>query len=87
MGGFGSLMIASHRGIFSLGLLLTVGTACGMFASLVVLPVALRLLTRQSLRPAESERTPFARHGEEDRFDVAESRLDARRPERPLEGA
>jgi len=44
MGGFGSLMIASHQGIFSLGLLLTVGTACGVLASLVVVPVGLRLL-------------------------------------------
>jgi hypothetical protein len=75
-GGFGGLMVASHRGIFSLGLLLTVGTACGVFASLIVLPVALRLLTRQSVRPAESKRTPSARHGIEDRFNAAESRLD-----------
>jgi predicted RND superfamily exporter protein len=41
--GFGSLMIAAHRGIFGLGLLLTVGSACGLVASLVVLPVALRM--------------------------------------------
>ena len=27
--GFGSLLIAAHRGIFSLGLLLTIGCACG----------------------------------------------------------
>jgi hopanoid biosynthesis associated RND transporter like protein HpnN len=45
MVGFGSLMIASHRGIFSLGLLLTLGSFCGLVASLVVLPVVLRLLT------------------------------------------
>lgn len=42
--GFGSLMIAGHRGIFSLGLLLTVGAACGLVAALVVLPVVLRLM-------------------------------------------
>ncbi len=46
MVGFGSLMIAAHRGIFGLGLLLTIGAACGLAASLVVLPVILRLVTR-----------------------------------------
>jgi uncharacterized protein len=45
MVGFGSLMIASHRGIFSLGMLLTLGSFCGLVASLVVLPVVLQLLT------------------------------------------
>jgi len=50
MVGFGSLMIASHQGIFSLGLLLTLGSFCGLVASLVVLPVALQLL-----RPAAAE--------------------------------
>ena len=44
--GFGSLMIAEHRGIFGLGLLLTLGTSCALVASLVVLPVMLRLLPR-----------------------------------------
>jgi len=46
--GFGSLMIASHRGIFGLGLLLTIGSACGLVAALVVLPVILRLVTREA---------------------------------------
>ena len=46
MVGFGSLMVATHHGIFSLGLLLTIGSACGLVASLVVLPVVLRLTTR-----------------------------------------
>jgi uncharacterized protein len=44
--GFGSLMVAAHRGIFGLGLLLTIGSACGLTASLVVVPVILRLVTR-----------------------------------------
>ncbi len=34
MVGFGSLMIARHQGIYSLGLLLTLGSACGLFAAL-----------------------------------------------------
>jgi predicted RND superfamily exporter protein len=46
--GFGSLMIADHQGIFGLGLLLTIGTASGLVASLVVLPVVLRLVTRST---------------------------------------
>jgi uncharacterized protein len=53
MVGFGSLMIAAHRGIFSLGVLLTIGMACGLVASLAVLPVILRGLSRRSGRLAE----------------------------------
>jgi hypothetical protein len=56
MVGFGSLMVASHRGIFGLGLLLTIGSACGLLASLVVLPVILRLLTRDA--PASAKTVP-----------------------------
>jgi len=51
MVGFGSLMIARHQGIYSLGLLLTLGSACGLFASLVVLPVILRLITKRVAAP------------------------------------
>jgi uncharacterized protein len=53
MVGFGSLMIAAHRGIFSLGVLLTIGMACGLVASLIVLPGTLRGLVRKSGRSAE----------------------------------
>src|SRR3989475_11269702 len=42
IGGVGSLMIADHRGIFGLGLLLTLGSAASLVAALVVLPVLLR---------------------------------------------
>ncbi|MGH7331531.1 MAG: MMPL family transporter, partial [Candidatus Rokuibacteriota bacterium] len=42
--GFGSLMLADHRGIFGLGLLLALGTAASMVAALVVLPVVLQLI-------------------------------------------
>ncbi len=40
--GFGSLLLAHHRGIYGLGLLLTLGTAASLIASLIVLPVLLR---------------------------------------------
>ncbi len=50
--GFGSLMLASHRGIFGLGLLLTLGSAASLVAALVVLPVLLRLVARDQSGPA-----------------------------------
>jgi hopanoid biosynthesis associated RND transporter like protein HpnN len=55
MVGFGSLMIASHQGIFSLGLLLTLGSACGLAAALLVLPVVLKLTAKPvaQLEPVE----------------------------------
>src|SRR5882672_6096278 len=63
--GFGSLMIANHRGIFGLGLLLTLGTITSLVASLVVLPVLLRMVL--PVRPAPlsghvlaAEAPPFA---------------------------
>ena len=36
--GFGSLMIASHQGLQSLGRVLTIGVSCCLFTSLVMLP-------------------------------------------------
>jgi uncharacterized protein len=49
--GYGSLMVADHRGIFGLGLLLTLGTTTSLFAALVVLPVLLRLMPRRGAPP------------------------------------
>ena len=46
MVGFGSLMIASHRGLQSLGRVLTIGVGCCLFASLVMLPAVLAWTTR-----------------------------------------
>jgi hopanoid biosynthesis associated RND transporter like protein HpnN len=42
--GFGSLMIAQHRGISSLGFVMAVGTATCMLAGITVLPAVLNLL-------------------------------------------
>ena len=42
MVGFGSLMLAAHRGIYGLGLLLTLGMFASLAAALVALPVLLR---------------------------------------------
>jgi hopanoid biosynthesis associated RND transporter like protein HpnN len=62
--GFGSLMIADHRGIFGLGLLLTLGTATSLVASLVILPVLLRMVPARAPsapgRLTDSEAPPLA---------------------------
>jgi hopanoid biosynthesis associated RND transporter like protein HpnN len=44
MVGFGSLLVARHAGIFSLGLLLTLAIGCNLAAAFVVLPLVLYLL-------------------------------------------
>jgi hopanoid biosynthesis associated RND transporter like protein HpnN len=56
--GFGALMIASHRGLESLGRVLTLGITCCTFTSLVILPAVLRMLHR--------EEVPREQAGEED---------------------
>ena len=58
--GFGSLMIASHRGIFSLGLLLTLGMVASLAASLIVLPVLIRLFGRKAKEEPQVLRPPAA---------------------------
>ena len=57
--GYGSMMLAAHRGIYGLGLLLTLGTAASLVASLVVLPVLLREFGgRSTPRPLPIAATP-----------------------------
>jgi len=43
--GFGSLMVADHQGIYSLGLVLTLGVGCCLMASITLLPAILQLFT------------------------------------------
>lgn len=45
--GFGSLMIAAHRGLYSVGLVLTIGVACTLFVSLTTLPALLSWISRE----------------------------------------
>jgi len=45
--GFGSLMIAQHRGISSLGFVMAIGTATCMVAGVTVLPAVLNLLNER----------------------------------------
>jgi len=73
--GFGALMVASHRGLESLGRLLTLGVSCCTFTSLVVLPAVLTWL-----RPGaadESEATAEPEAGEADEADLGPTRLAA----------
>jgi hopanoid biosynthesis associated RND transporter like protein HpnN len=58
--GFGSLMIADHRGIFGLGLLLTIGMAASLISSLLVLPVLFRHLGHKVEEESQVIRLPAA---------------------------
>jgi hypothetical protein len=74
--GFASLMISGHRGVYSLGLLLTLGTICVLVASLTVLPGLLRILAgrrriaappAEALSPQEAETLEWPRGREDGR--------------------
>ncbi len=58
MVGFGSLMIASHRGLQSLGRVLTIGVCCCLFSSLVILPALLTWLTKDRAENEEDTLPP-----------------------------
>jgi len=73
MVGFGSLMIAEHRGLQSVGRVLTLGVSCCLFTSLIMLPAILTILTRN--RPeAESDPddVPRRRRDRDDRVDPSD---------------
>ncbi len=42
--GFGAMLVAGHRGIFGLGLLVSIGLTMELLAALIVLPAVLRLI-------------------------------------------
>jgi hopanoid biosynthesis associated RND transporter like protein HpnN len=56
MVGFGSLMLAAHRGIYGLGLMLTLGMLASLVAALIVLPVLLRLFGGKAQRSPRDTR-------------------------------
>ena len=58
--GFGTLMIANHRGLVSLGLVLTLGVTFCMAAALILLPAALRLLAPTEVDTVTTEATRAA---------------------------
>jgi predicted RND superfamily exporter protein len=49
MAGFASMILAAHRGLKSIGLVLTIGVGCCLFISVVLLPALLTLWSRLSL--------------------------------------
>jgi hypothetical protein len=56
MVGFGSLMLAAHRGIYGLGLMLTLAMFASLVAALIVLPVLLRLFGSAGRPPRRRQR-------------------------------
>jgi hypothetical protein len=61
MSGFGSLLVASHRGLASLGLVLVLGLSTCLFVSLVTLPAVLTCIARgrREATEGESSRIPL----------------------------
>jgi hypothetical protein len=51
MVGFGSLIVAHHYGIFSLGVLSTLAVGCNLIAALVALPLVLHLFPGGVISP------------------------------------
>ena len=58
MAGFGALLVARHQGIWSLGLLLTLGALAGLVAALAVLPALLAARSRRVEMTASTTTTP-----------------------------
>jgi predicted RND superfamily exporter protein len=64
--GFGSLMIANHRGLESLGRVLTIGVSACLFNSFIMLPALLAWMSEHRLRetgastPVNDEAEPAA---------------------------
>jgi hopanoid biosynthesis associated RND transporter like protein HpnN len=50
MVGFGSMMVAAHRGLYSLGAVLSIGVGACLFVSLITLPALLTIATRYRVR-------------------------------------
>lgn len=61
--GFGSLMVAAHQGLFSIGLLLALGVASSLLVSLILMPPVLVLIAAHqpaSMEPVRIIRKPDA---------------------------
>lgn len=56
MVGFGSMIISSHRGLYSLGIVLTIGVATCVLMSLVTLPAFLAWISRRRLAKRDRRR-------------------------------
>jgi uncharacterized protein len=58
MVGFGSLMVAQHFGVFSLGLLSTLAVGCSLAATLIVMPPLLYLFSAGPSAPSPQQTKP-----------------------------
>lgn len=56
--GFGSMMISSHRGLYSLGAVLSIGLSSCVFLALVFLPAGLAWVSRHRRHPPQSAPAP-----------------------------
>jgi hypothetical protein len=60
--GFGSLIVAKHQGIASLGVVMAIGTATCMLAGVTVLPCLLKLLTRAGWQMPARKKSVYVGH-------------------------
>lgn len=60
MAGFASMILAAHRGLRSIGMVLTIGVGSCLFISAVLLPALLTLWSRLSLSLQQSGSTPHS---------------------------
>ena len=65
MVGFGSMMIAAHRGLYSLGLVLTIGVGTCLLVSIILVPAILTWMTRHRDADTTSQWLPDDLLGEE----------------------
>jgi hopanoid biosynthesis associated RND transporter like protein HpnN len=61
--GFGSLLVAAHQGIRSLGIVMSVGIAACMVAALTILPAVLRLANRRGVSEGSRVTVAFSTRG------------------------
>ncbi|MBL8813419.1 MAG: MMPL family transporter [Planctomycetaceae bacterium] len=83
--GFGSLMIASHNGMFSIGLLLAIGVASSLLVSLALMPPVLALVARYS--PAEMEPVRILRRDDAEGADGAAKEAPKAQPQQKKKAA
>ncbi len=62
--GFGSLMIASHKGLQSLGRVLVIGITCCLFTSLIVLPAVLIVWSELRMKNGRKSETGESETGD-----------------------
>ncbi len=69
--GFGSMLVAAHRGLASLGLVLVIGVGSCLFVSLVTLPAILTLISRRESHRITPPHSGLSPHHESSEGDAA----------------